>query len=190
MNPPLLSVAAQSLQSCLTLRPHGLQTARFLCSWIFPGKNTAMGCHTLLQGIYPTQGSKLHLLHCRWGLYHWATGKSHILCSCIYIYINNAINISWQVEKEHCLVSKFCPLCDPMECSPLSSSVHGNFLRHQHRHGLPFSPPGDLPGPGIEPTSPVAPALQADSLPLSHLSSFLFFWAYFPTCDLKSIKNF
>ena len=28
-----------------------------------PGKNTGMGCHFLLQGIFPTQGSNLHLLH-------------------------------------------------------------------------------------------------------------------------------
>ena len=34
--------------------------------------------------------------------------------------------------------------------------------------GLPCSPPGDLPDPEIEPMSPVAPALQADSLLLSH----------------------
>ena len=33
------------------------------------------------------------------------------------------------------------------------------------------SPPGDLPDPGIEPTSPVSLTLQADSLPLSHLGS-------------------
>ena len=30
---------------------------------------------------------------------------------------------------------------------------------------MPFPPPGDLPNPGIEPMSPVSPALQADSLP-------------------------
>ena len=35
----------------------------------------------------------------------------------------------------------------------------------QERSGLPFPLPGDPPDPGIEPTSP---ALQADSLPLSH----------------------
>ena len=31
--------------------------------WDFPGKNTGAGCHFLLQGIFPTQGSYLHLLH-------------------------------------------------------------------------------------------------------------------------------
>ena len=29
----------------------------------FPGKNTGMGCHFLLQGIFPTQQLNLHLLH-------------------------------------------------------------------------------------------------------------------------------
>ena len=33
-----------------------LQPARFLCPWGFPGKNTGVGCHFLLQGIFPTQG--------------------------------------------------------------------------------------------------------------------------------------
>ena len=35
-----------------------------------PGKNTGVGCHALLQGIFPTQGSNPGLLHCRWILYH------------------------------------------------------------------------------------------------------------------------
>ena len=38
------------------LRPHGLQPIRLLCSWNFPGKNTGVGSHSLLQGIFPTQG--------------------------------------------------------------------------------------------------------------------------------------
>ena len=35
-----------------------------------PGKNIEMGCHALLQGIFPTQGSNPDLLQCRWILYH------------------------------------------------------------------------------------------------------------------------
>ena len=34
-----------------------------------PGKNTGVGCHALLQGIFPTQGLNPVLLHCRWILY-------------------------------------------------------------------------------------------------------------------------
>ena len=35
-----------------------------------PGKNTRVGCHALLQGIFPTQGSNPGLPHCRRILYH------------------------------------------------------------------------------------------------------------------------
>ena len=53
-----------------SLQPHGLQPTRLLCPWDFPGKNTRVGCHFLLQGIFPTQGSNPGLLHFRQMLYH------------------------------------------------------------------------------------------------------------------------
>ena len=42
---------------------------RLLCPWDSTGKNTGVGCHFLLQGIFPTEGSNLGLLHCRQTLY-------------------------------------------------------------------------------------------------------------------------
>ena len=36
------------------------------------------------------------------------------------------------------------------------------FSRQEHWCGLPFPPPGDIPDPGIKPTSPLPPALQAE----------------------------
>ena len=48
------------------LRLPGLQSARLLCPWDSPSKNTRVECHFLLQGIFPTQGWNLHLLCCRW----------------------------------------------------------------------------------------------------------------------------
>ena len=45
------------------------------------------------------------------------------------------------------------------------------FCREENWSGLPFPSPEDLPYRGIEPMSPTSPALQADSLPLSHLGS-------------------
>ena len=47
------------------------------------------------------------------------------------------------------------------------------FSRQEYWSGLPFPLPGDLPDPGIEPESPVFPALQEDSLPLSPWESLL-----------------
>ena len=38
-------------------QPYGPQPMRLLCPWDSPGKNTGVGCHALLQGIFPTQGS-------------------------------------------------------------------------------------------------------------------------------------
>ena len=41
-----------------------------LCPWNLPGKGTGVGCYFLLQRIFPTQGSKPGLPHCRQMLYH------------------------------------------------------------------------------------------------------------------------
>ena len=45
------------------------------------------------------------------------------------------------------------------------------FSKQKYWSGLPCPPPGELPNLGIEPTSPVSPALQVDSLLLSHHGS-------------------
>ena len=52
--------------------PYGLQPARFLCPRDSPCKNTRVGCHALLQGIFLTQGSNPRPLH----LLHWRAGPS------------------------------------------------------------------------------------------------------------------
>ena len=39
-----------------SLRPQGLQPTRLLRPWNSPGKKTGVRCHSLLQGIFPTQG--------------------------------------------------------------------------------------------------------------------------------------
>ena len=48
------SVVSHSVMSD-SLRPHGLKSSRFLCLWNFSGKNTGVGSHSLLQGIFLTQ---------------------------------------------------------------------------------------------------------------------------------------
>ena len=72
-------------KSFSTLRSHGLQPTRLLCPRDFPGTNTGVGCHFLLQGIFLNQGSNPGLLHCRQILYqlsykgcpHWACRDKH-----------------------------------------------------------------------------------------------------------------
>ena len=54
-----------------SVRPYGVWPARFLCPWDFAGKNTGVGCHALLQGIFPTQELSPRLL-C---LLRWQAGS-------------------------------------------------------------------------------------------------------------------
>ena len=58
--------------SCIQLLDSSLTSLLHL--WDFPGKNTGVGCHCLLQEIFPTQGLNPGLLHCRQMLY----GLSHL----------------------------------------------------------------------------------------------------------------
>ena len=58
-----------------------------LCSWNFPGKNTGVVSHSLLQGIFLTQGSNPGLPHCRQVLYHLSHQGSPYICTCVYICI-------------------------------------------------------------------------------------------------------
>ena len=44
-----------------SLQPYGVQPTSLLGPWDSPGKNTGVGCHSLLQGLFPTQGSNPHL---------------------------------------------------------------------------------------------------------------------------------
>ena len=57
-------------QSCLTLCDPVDCSSPGSSLWDSPGKHTAVGSPSLLQGVFPTQGSNQDLLHCRWLLYH------------------------------------------------------------------------------------------------------------------------
>ena len=82
----------------------------------------------------------------------WATRETPIHCMCC------------AVLSHFSHVWLFVTLWTVPPKAPLSMG----FSRQEYCSGLPCPPPGELPDPGIEPAAPVAPALQADSLPLSH----------------------
>ena len=54
-SPKIYKLSTVSLNCVRLLGPHGLQPTRLLCSWNSPGKNTGVGSHSFLQGIFPTQ---------------------------------------------------------------------------------------------------------------------------------------
>ena len=84
-----------------------------------PGKNTGVGHHFLLQGIFPAQGSKLHLVRLLHGQVDF-----------FFFFLTAA-----PPGKPKVLVTQLClTLCDPMDCGPTRSSAH---LLLQAR--IPFS---------------------------------------------------
>ena len=103
-------VRVQSL-SPDSLWPHGLQPTRLLCPWDFPGKNTGVDCYSLLQGIFPTQGSN----------------ESPALAGRFF-----TTEPLGKPQKDYSVqfssVTQSCPTrSDPMDCSPPGSFVHGIF---------------------------------------------------------------
>ena len=77
-------------QLCLTLWPSGLYPARLLCPWSSPGKNIWVGSCTLLQEIFPTQGSNPGLLDCRHILYCLShKGNPYTFLNFLYNYFKS-----------------------------------------------------------------------------------------------------
>ena len=73
--------------------------------------------------------------------------------------------------------STLCPtLCNPMDCSPPGSSVHG-ILRQEYWSGLPCPPLGGLPNPGIKPSYLKSPELAGG------------FFTTSTTCDAESVTK-
>ena len=84
-----------------SLWPHGLQPARFLCSWDLPGKDTGVDFHFLLQGTFPTQGSN----PCFLCFLHWQMGSlppSHL----------ESPDPTWWFTKGHAVIPFFCLVLD------------------------------------------------------------------------------
>ena len=75
---PLLLIKDQWLQ--------GLWLTSLLCPWGSPGRNIGVGSHSLLQGIFPTPGSKPGLPQCSRFFTVWATRKTQIKDKGIYLW--------------------------------------------------------------------------------------------------------
>ena len=94
-----------------SLRPHALWPTRLLCPWDSPGKNTGVGCHFLLQGIFPTQGSNLGLPHCRQTLLVASISSHLIWCShynaCMLSHVRLFIHVIFQARILECVAISF-----------------------------------------------------------------------------------
>ena len=147
--------------SCPTLLQ--LQPARLLCPPHSPGKNTGVGCHSLFQGIFPTQGSNLGFLHCRQILYHLThQGSPTHIIKLIKMKLTKIKSILRACVRSHfSCVWLFVTFGTGVHQAPLSMG----FSKQEYWSGLPWSPLGDLPNPGTEPTCLMSSVLADGSLP-------------------------
>ena len=90
INTYMCAVLSRSVVST-SFQPHGLQPPGSSVHGDSPGKNTRLGCHALLQGIFPTQGSNPGLPHCRRILYQLSYHGSPY--TCIYTHKHMYIHI-------------------------------------------------------------------------------------------------
>ena len=92
-------------QSCLTLcNPTDCSPPGSSAHGDSPGRNTGVGCHALLQGIFPTWGSNPGLLYCRQILTVWASREAHMwiflsLRVCVYIYVCTFYFFNWVLKR-------------------------------------------------------------------------------------------
>ena len=82
------------------LVPHGQESTWLLCPCDFQDKNTGVGRHSFLQGIFPTQGMNLSLLHCRQILYHLSHQGSSI---CWKVKVKMLVTQWWLTVVSDCL---------------------------------------------------------------------------------------
>jgi len=168
-----------------SVRPHRRQPTRLRRPWDSPGKNTGVGCHFLLQCMkgksesevtqscptlsdpmdYSLPGSSVHgIFQAR--VLEWGA----IAFSVVHFYKDSFNDNHYVINM--CLshfsrVRLFVTLWIIACQAPLSMG----FSRCEYWSVLPCLPPGNLPDPGMESMSPLSPALQVDSLPISHWRS-------------------
>ena len=121
---------AKSLQLCPTLcNPMDLQPTRLLCPWGCSGRNSGVGCHFLLQGIFPTQGSNLGLLSlpALAGGFFTASAKGYVILMKVK-------------KKKWPSVAYYCYCCQ-FSCVRLCATPSLGFSRQEHWSGLPFPSP-------------------------------------------------
>ena len=131
------------------------------------------------------------------GRINWPEGTFKELLMCYYLEKKRAFTFSASYEQLFFLVLKVyfkilqlgdSWLAHPLMCEYMLSCVwlfetlftvalqaplSLGFCRQEYWSGLPFPPPGDLPDPGVESTSPT---WQVDSLPLSHQGNLILWW--------------
>ena len=159
-------------ETCLvvsdSLRPHGLYNL-----WNSPDQDTRVGCHSLLQGIFPSRGSNSGLPHCGWILYQLSPQGSPYMSPCIYYELGFS---GGSVGKE-----------SPCQCRRLKRCVLDPWVGKSPWRGkwqpTPVSLPGESHGQrGLESYSPCG-CKESDTLrdrarTHPHIANYVNFYSF------------
>ena len=85
-----------------SLRPHGLYSP-----WNSPGQNTGVSNLSLLQGVFPTQGSNPGLLHYGWILYHLSHQGSPRILECVSYFFSRGSSRPRNQTGVSCIAGRF-----------------------------------------------------------------------------------
>ena len=88
-----------------SLQPHGLYS--LYSPWNSPGQNTGVGKLSLLQGIFPTQGSNPGLLHCRQILYQLSHKGSPRIQECVAYPFSSRFSLPRNQPRVSCIAGRF-----------------------------------------------------------------------------------
>ena len=120
--------------------------------WDSPGRNTGVGCHAFLQGIFPTQGLNPGLVHCRWILYHASHKEAPLYAKEWYNSMSQDTGVSLSPKmivnkSSHAWIFYLCSL----QSVQFSRSIVSDSLQpHELQHARPPCP---SPTPGVYPNS-------------------------------------
>ena len=133
-----------------SLRPHGLQPARLLCPWDFPGKNTGVGCHSFLQDNL---------------VYHLQKDWESIFLRPYFIPVKEEL-LNSLPSVQFSSIAQLCPtLCDPMNCSTPGLPVHQQLPEFTQTHVQRV-------GEAIQPSHPLSSPSPPAPNPSQHQSLF------------------
>ena len=114
-----------------------MQPDKLLYPWDSPGKSTGLGSHSLLRGIFPTQGSNPDFLHCRRILYHLRHEGSPIASLFLFtFYIEDKTFLLWNKNKILVELLTSCQQFQPSGSTTHPRDINYKFSRERFSKSL------------------------------------------------------
>ena len=176
---PYDTVCVLVTQSWLFVIPRAV-VHKLLCPWNSQGKNSRVGCHFLLQGIFLTQEWNPHLF-------------------CLLLCQACSLPLAPPEKPEYALVQfssviQPCPtLCNPMDCSPSGLLVHHQLLELAQTHAHPVGDSIQSSHPLLSPSPPAFSLSQHQCLSIclcKELNKWMLYYPFLKIWKILPVKPF